>query len=458
MNLPLEQILKSQKKFFSLNKTKDIDFRKRQLRKLLSLLKQNEQKLYDAVYRDFRKSEFETYETELASLYGEIKTAVKKLDKWAAPKPVKTNLANMPGRSFIYPEPYGQVLVVGAWNYPYLLSLSPVVAAIAAGNTVVLKPSEIAPNSSAAMAEIINSSFAEAFFTVVEGGIPETQQLLSLRWDYIFFTGSPYVGKIVYQAAAKHLTPVTLELGGKSPAIVFDDANLKMAAKRIVWGKFLNAGQTCIAPDFLLVHAAAREKLLALMVDEIKSIYGEKPEESEAFTAIINRKNFDRLMVLMNSSTVYYGGDNYPGKLHISPTLLFPSSFEEDVMKQEIFGPLLPVLEFEDFDKIVSKLKNMEKPLALYVFTSSKKKQEKVLYELSFGGGAINDTIFHFANPNLPFGGVGNSGIGAYHHYEGFKTFSHMKSMVKKAVWFEPFIKYPPYNDLKKKLIRWFME
>jgi len=458
MNLNINQINNLQSKFFNLNKTKDIGFRKRQLKKLLSLLRANERKLYEAIYKDFRKSEFETYETELAVLYGEINTSIKKLDRWAHPKKVKTNLANMPGKSFIYPEPYGKVLVIGAWNYPFLLSLSPLVSAITAGNTVVLKPSEISINSSNIMAEIINGSYPENFLAVVEGGIKETQELLEQRWDYIFFTGSPYVGKIVYQAAAKHLTPVTLELGGKSPVIVFEDANLKMAAKRIVWGKFINGGQTCIAPDFMLVHHAVKAQLLEYMIEEIKNNYGDNSSVSEAFTAIINRKNFDRIKHLLDVSKVFYGGKTQEEKLHISPTLLHPCDFDNEVMQQEIFGPLLPIIEFENFDTVIPKLKEMEKPLALYIFTKSSQNSEKVLREISFGGGAINDTIFHFANPNLPFGGVGNSGMGAYHHYEGFKTFSHMKSVVKKGNWFEPFIKYPPYTPLKKKLIRWFVE
>ena len=458
MTLSINEILLLQTKFFGLNKTKDLAFRKRQLKKLLNLLKANEQKLYEAIHKDFRKSEFETYETELAVLYGEIKTTINNLNKWAQPKKVKTNLANLLGKSFIYPEPYGQVLVIGAWNYPFLLSLSPVFAAIAAGNTVVLKPSEISSNSAAIMAEIINGNFPENFIAVVEGGIEETQEILAAKWDYIFFTGSPYVGKIVYQAAAKHLTPVTLELGGKSPVIVFDDANLKMAAKRIVWGKFINGGQTCIAPDFMLVQKSAKEKLLQYMVEEIKHNYGDKPSESEAYTAIINRNNFDRIKHLMDVSKVFYGGETEEEKFHISPTLLHPCGFDDEVMQQEIFGPLLPIIEFEDFNDVLPQLKSMDKPLALYVFTESSQNADWVLFELSFGGGAINDTVFHFANPNLPFGGVGNSGIGAYHHYEGFKTFSHMKSMIKKVNWFEPFVKYPPYTSLKKKMIKFLLE
>ena len=458
MMLPINEILQLQTDFFNLNKTKDIVFRKRQLKKLLSLLKANERKLYEAIYKDFRKSEFETYETELAVLYGEINTAIKKLNKWAQPKKVKTNLANFMGKSFIYPEPYGKVLVIGAWNYPFLLSLSPVVAAIAAGNTVVLKPSEIAANSSSIIADIINGNFPENFLAVVEGSIKETQEILAQKWDYIFFTGSPYVGKIVYQAAAKHLTPVTLELGGKSPVIVFKDADLKMAAKRIVWGKFINGGQTCIAPDFMLVQKSVREELMQYMTEEIKKNYGENTAESEAFTAIINKSNFDRIKYLMEASNMFYGGETIEEKYHISPTLLHPCGFDDEVMQQEIFGPLLPVIEFDDFNDVLPQLKSMDKPLALYVFTESSQNSDWVLFELSFGGGAINDTVFHFANPNLPFGGVGNSGIGAYHHYEGFKTFSHMKGIVKKVNWFEPFIKYPPYTPLKKKIIKLLLE
>jgi len=407
---------------------------------------------------DFRKSEFETYETELAVLYGEINTAIKKIKTWSKPKKVKTNLANFPGRSYIFLEPYGNTLVIGAWNYPFLLSLSPLVSAIAAGNTVILKPSEISINSSHVMANLLNETFAAEYIHVFEGGVEISTALLDERWNYIFFTGSPQVGKIVYQAAAKNITPVTLELGGKSPAIVFEDANLKMAAKRICWGKFLNAGQTCIAPDYLLVSTKIKDNFLELLISEIKNNYGENPSKSDAFTSIINNKNFERLRLLLNSGNIFYGGNIDKDDSFIAPTIICPTTFDDEIMQQEIFGPLLPIIEFESEEDFIPILKDREKPLALYVFTNLKTKYQKIIDELSFGGGVINDTVVHFANPMLPFGGVGNSGIGSYHGVDGFKTFSHKKSILKKGRWFDPFVKYPPYSDFKKKLLSWILE
>ncbi len=454
----MEQLIKQQKEFFASGATHNIKYRKEQLLKIKNILKNNEQKLYDAIYKDFGKSEFETYETELSILYGEINLTLKKLKKWTKRKRVRTNFANFPARSYIVPEPYGTTLVIGAWNYPYQLSILPAVNALAAGNTVVIKPSEIAENSSAVMAEIFNSEFDKRLLYVQQGGIDTNKFLLKQKWDYIFFTGSPYIGKIVYQAAAQHLTPVTLELGGKSPTIVYADADLKMAAKRIVWGKFLNCGQTCVAPDYVLVENKIKDKFLELIKAQIAEIYGQNFSDNQAYTKIINAKHFERLKYFIDNSQVYYGGKCVAEKNLIEPTILYPVKLADRVMQEEIFGPILPVLTFDTTDEVMQIIKKFEKPLALYLFTKNKALKKEFLQKVAFGGGAINDTILHLANPNLPFGGVGNSGLGTYHGYRGFETFSHLKSILDKPTWFEPAMKYPPYTKQKLKLLKLFME
>lgn len=452
------EIVHIQKDFFQSQKTKSIHYRREQLKKFKSVLKDNETKLYDAIQKDFGKSLYETYETELSIIYHEINSAIKNVKKWSKPKRVQTNLANLPGKSRIFPEPYGNTLVIGAWNYPYQLTLVPVVSALAAGNTVIVKPSELAANTSAIMAELINDTFDHGLVYVKEGGIPETTDLLEQKFDKIFFTGSTKVGKIVYQAAAKHLTPVTLELGGKSPTFVFPDTNLKMAAKRIVWGKFLNGGQTCVAPDYLLVHKDVQDRFLKELKNQILKVQGENPKGSEAYVRIINKANFHRLTALIDKDKIYYGGETDEESLYISPTILNNVCFDDKVMEDEIFGPILPVITFDNLDEAISEVNSRPKPLALYTFTAKSKIKRKILSEISFGGGCLNDTVMHLTNPNLPFGGVGNSGTGNYHGKAGYDAFSHQKSVLSKAMWFEPFLKYRPYTKLNMKIIRWIIE
>jgi aldehyde dehydrogenase (NAD+) len=447
-------VLKKQKNYFSSNKTKDIEFRIAQLKKLMQVLKANENQLNDALYLDFKKSPFDTYSTELAMIYHEIKLAIRKLKSWSKPKKVCTGLSNFPGRSYILHEPFGNALVIGAWNYPVQLSVLPAVSALAAGNTAIIKPSELALNTSVALAKIINQNFKMELLHVIEGGVEETTELLKLPFDFIFYTGSTSVGKIIMKAASENLTPVVLELGGKSPAIITEDANLKMAARRIVWGKFLNGGQTCVAPDYLFVHENVKGKLIELLKEQIRIIHGEKPKESEAFTRIINRKHYERLVKLIDKNKVVIGGECDETELYIAPTVIDNNSFNDDIMQDEIFGPLLPIITYKEIDTAIAAIKARPKPLALYLFSNSSAIQRKVLNEVSFGGGAINDVIMHLANSNLPFGGVGNSGIGNYHGKFGFDTFSHQKSIVKKTNWFEPWFKYPPYTEGKLKLIR----
>jgi len=452
------EIVRKQRTFFQLHKTKSIQFRIEQLKKFKKILKDNESKLYEAIDKDFGKSVYETYETELSIIYHEINLALRKIRRWSKPKRVGTNLANFPGKSRIYPDPYGVTLVIGAWNYPYQLTLVPVVSAIAAGNTVVVKPSEIAENTSAIMAKLINENFDPDFLYVKEGGVPETTELLEQKFDKIFFTGSTKVGKIVYQAAAKKLTPVTLELGGKSPTFVFPDVPLKMTAKRIAWGKFLNGGQTCVAPDYVLVHKDIKEKFLAELKKQILLVQGDNPKGSEAYVRIINKSNFDRLTALIDKDKIYYGGETDKENLYIGPTIMHNVSFDDKVMEDEIFGPILPVIEFDNLDEVISQVNNRPKPLSLYAFANTKKIKKRILKEIPFGGGCVNDTIMHLTNPKLPFGGVGFSGMGNYHGSAGFDAFSHPKSVLYKGMWFEPFLKYKPYTKVNKKILKWIIE
>ena len=448
------ELVQSQQDFFFTNQTKSIPFRKEILQKLLRIFKENEDKLYDAIYTDFKKSKFEVFETELSLLFGELKLAISSIDEWSQRESVPTNLANLPASSYIISEPLGVTLVIGAWNYPYLLSLQPLVSAIGAGNTVILKPSEISPRSSAIMAQLINENFDAGLMYVLEGGIPESTAILKQKFDKIFYTGSTAVGKIIYKAAAEHLTPVTLELGGKSPGFVLDDAKIKITAKRLVWGKFINAGQTCVAPDYLMVDERIKDKLIIEIKKQITEIHGENPQNSEALTRIINPHHFDRLLKLIDAKKVVIGGQTDATDNYIAPTVMDNVSFEDLVMQDEIFGPILPIISFSDLDWAIAQVRQRPKPLALYVFTESNKKRDRVLEGISFGGGAVNETLVQLANHHLPFGGVGPSGTGNYHGKFGFECFSHKKAIHDKPTWFEPGLKYPPYTDFKFNILK----
>ena len=452
-----QEIIQSQRDFFQTNNTKNISFRKTQLKKFLQILQINEKELDEAIYADFKKSSFENYETELSLLYAELKHSISSVKKWSKRRYVVTNMANLPGSSFIQPEPLGSTLIIGAWNYPYLLSLHPAISALAAGNTVIVKPSELAMNTSKLMAKLINENFDSNYFHVIEGGVKETTELLEQKFDKIFYTGSSPVGKIIMKAASEHLTPVTLELGGKSPAIITKEASLKMTAKRLVWGKFLNGGQTCVAPDYLMVDKDIKEKLINEIKKQILEIHGDNPQNSEAFVRIINPRHFKRLSLLLDKDKIILGGQTDEQDLYIAPTLMDGISWDDAVMKEEIFGPILPILEYTNLDDAIQQIKQQPKPLALYLFTNKKSIRNKVFNEISFGGGALNDTIMHLANPNLPFGGVGNSGTGSYHGKYGFREFSHYKSIVQKTNWFEPFMKYPPYTSFKLGILKKLM-
>ena len=453
--MEIQEVVSKQKAFFKTQQTKNIRFRKMYLEKLRDVILQNENLLYEAIYKDFGKSKFDTFTTEISFILNDIKYYLKNLKSLSKPKKVRTNLVNQIGKSRIHSEPLGNILVIGAWNYPYQLSLSPIVAALAAGNCCILKPSEIAENTMKVMVKIINDNFPPEYLFAYEGGIDETAELLKLKFDKIFFTGSTKVGNIVYKAAAENLTPVVLELGGKSPAIITKDANLEVAAKRIIWGKFLNAGQTCVAPDYLLVEESVQEQFLEMLRKNIQQFKYEP--ESEHYTKIINTKNFERLIKLVNHEKIYFGGEYDEEKLYIEPTILTNINWKDDVMQEEIFGPILPVISFTNFNLILNEIIELEKPLAAYLFTNNAEEKESFTNKLSFGGGCINDVMMHLGNENLPFGGVGNSGIGNYHGKFGFETFSHQKAVLQRATWGEPDIKYPPYSEKKLGWIKKFM-
>ncbi len=445
-------ILQQQKTFFNTHATKDLDFRKAQLQKLKKVVKSNEKLLYDAIYQDFGKSEFETFGTEISFVYKDIDYYLKNLKSFAKPKSVLTNIVNQMGSSKIVFEPLGNCLVIGAWNYPYQLTLTPVIAAIAAGNTCMIKPSELPENTMKAMAKLINENFDAQFLYVVEGGVEETTAILKLRFDKIFFTGSPRVGKIVYKAAAEHLTPVTLELGGKSPAFVTEKADLQIAARRIVWGKFINAGQTCVAPDYLYVAENIKAKFLKVLIEEIKK--RNYTDNVDHYCKIINERNFDRLEKMIDREKVVFGGETIREKRYISPTVLDNVTWEDAVMQEEIFGPILPILTYKNLETAMQTVVEGEKPLSAYLFSNDAKEQKLFTEKLSFGGGCINDTLMHLSNDRLPFGGVGNSGIGHYHGKFGFEAFSHQKAILKKSNYLEPELKYPPYSDAKLNILK----
>lgn len=447
-----QNIINNQRLFFDTNTTKDISFRVQELKRLKNVLLENEELLYDAIYKDFKKSRYETYITEISLIYNEIDLSLSNIKKWSKKKRVPTSLVNFPSKGYIIPEPYGTTLIIGAWNYPYQLSLAPVVAAITAGCTVILKPSEIAGNAAAIMAKLINKNFSPEFFKVIEGGVEETTALLKIKFDKIFFTGSVPIGKIVYQAAANHLTPVILELGGKSPVIITNDVNIDITAKRLVWAKFLNAGQTCIAPDYVMVASTVRDDFLKAVK---KHIEGTKYAiENQNYTQIINQKNFDRLQGLIEKDKIYHGGDCNKENRTISPTIMIDVSLDDKIMQDEIFGPILPVLSFNNIDHAITNIKRFAKPLSCYIFTKNKMIRNKILNEISFGGGAINDAVMHIAEKNLPFGGVGDSGIGNYHAKAGFDAFSHPKSILQKSFRLELNLKYSPYTSSKLKWLK----
>ncbi len=455
-NIDIKTAIANQRAFFATGKTKEYKFRVAQLNKLLGLIQEHDQLILDAVHADLRKPAIEAYGSEVLGAFSEIKYVLKHLQAWMKPQKVGTPINLFPSSSYIYTEPLGVVLIIAPWNYPFALTIQPLIGAIAAGNCTILKPSEHAPHTSSAIAKIINNNFDPNFITAIEGGIETNQALLAEQFDHIFFTGGTAIGKIVMEAAAKHLTPVTLELGGKSPCIVDETCNLDITAKRIIWGKFYNAGQTCVAPDYLLVQKNIKPVLIEKLVAQVKTFFGENPQQSPDFGRIVNDRQFDRLVSLLNESPVLIGGNSDKCDRYIAPTLIDQVSPNSKIMAEEIFGPILPILEYDQLSDAIAFVNTQPKPLALYFFSSNKQNQERILQETSYGGGCFNDLIMHLGNPELPFGGVGHSGMGSYHGKASFDTFSHRKSVLKNSFRFDLKWRYPPYTmtlDTLKKFI-----
>ena len=445
----IKSVFNKQKEFFYLGKTNDINFRIDNLRKLKEVIKVNENKILEALNKDLGKSNFESYATEIGIVYDEINVHIKNIKKWARRERKKSSIIYYPSKSYVYKEPYGVTLIIGPFNYPFQLVIAPLIGAISAGNTAIIKPSENTKNISILLEEIINENFEEEYLKVVSPleGKEAVSYLLEFPFDYIFFTGSVRVGKIIMEKAAKNLTPITLELGGKSPCIVDSDAKLELAAKRIVWGKFLNAGQTCVAPDYLCVHKNIKEKLLKLIISEIHKQFGEEIKTSPDYPRIVNNNSLTRLSNYIKDGEVYYGGSFDDLELYMEPTILVNTDVNSAVMTEEIFGPILPVIEFDNIENIIDFINRREKPLALYYFSESKKNINYILRATTSGGVTINDTIIHVANGNLPFGGVGNSGVGNYHGKASFDTFTHKRSVMKRGTFVEFNIRFAPYKE-----------
>lgn len=450
----IKEITARQRQFFATGKTKDISFRLQQLKLLKQAILEQETNILKALKADLHKPEFEGY-FEMV-VVKEINYAIKNLNSWAKPKKVKVPLEQFPGVAKIYSEPKGVVLIIAPWNYPFSLSIAPLVGGIAAGNCAILKPSEIASHTSAILAEIVKKIFDPSYIAVMEGGKEVTQELLAEKFDHIFFTGGTKIGKIVMEAAAKNLTPVTLELGGKSPCIVEDDINIKETAKRIAWGKFINAGQTCIAPDYLLVNQQIKTELINSIIEAIKDFYGDDPYDSQDYARIINSTQWERLTKLLEGVEIITGGGKDQSDRYIAPTLVDKVSPEDPLMQEEIFGPILPVLEYSDLKEAIALINNRPKPLALYFFSQDKNKQEQILRDTSSGGVCLNDTVMQVSMIELPFGGVGDSGLGAYHGKASFDTFSHQKSVLRKNFFFELNWRYAPYQGKIERLKAFF--
>lgn len=452
-------ILENQKRFFYNGYTREVNNRIINLIKLKNVIKKNENEILKALNKDLGKSDFEGYATEVGMVYDEINMHIKNLKKWAKREGRKSPIVHFPAKSYIYKEPYGVVLIIGPFNYPFQLTIAPLIGAISAGNCAVIKPSENSVETAKLLERIINENFREDFIKVVNplGGKETVEKLLDMPFDYIFFTGSVRVGKIVMEKAAKRLIPITLELGGKSPCIVDKDANIKMAAKRIVWGKFINAGQTCVAPDYLYVHKDVKENLLKEIKREISVQFGEKVKESSDYPRLVNEPTVERLAGFLKEGTIYCGGEYIKDERYMAPTVLVDIKRDAKVMEEEIFGPILPVIEFENLSEVISYVNEREKPLALYYFSENSRNTEWVLQNTSSGGVTINDTIIHVANGHLPFGGVGNSGVGAYHGKASFDIFTHEKAVIKRGTFIEFPIRFAPYKDrikLLKKVMR----
>lgn len=450
----IKDVFKSQKEFFLTDKTRDLDFRIRSLRALKEEIINNEREIQEALFKDLHKSEEEAYLTEIGIIISEINQNIKKLKKWAKPKKVRSSIACFPSSAKIVSEPYGVVLIISPWNYPFQLAFSPLIGAIASGNTAILKPAEYSPNTSNIIKKIIDKVFSPNYVKTIIGSKEENQILLDLPFDYIFFTGSPVLGKIVMEKASKHLTPITLELGGKSPCIVDETCDIKLSAKRIAFGKFLNSGQTCIAPDHIFIHKSIKDEFVSELIKVINTFYTDNQEKSKDFGRIINELHFDRVSALLQDGDIIFGGKVNMEEKYISPTLIENINKDSELLNSEIFGPILPIIEFENIDELIETIRVKPKPLALYIFSSSKQTQNKIMSKISSGGVCVNDTIMHLVPENLPFGGVGNSGMGSYHGKKSFETFSHQRSVLTRGTFLDIALRYPPFNKKKLSLIK----
>ena len=455
----IDELIASQRRFFTSGATLDVKFRINMLKKLYCAVKKYEKEIGEALYTDLGKSDFEGFMCETGMALAEIGYLIKHTKKFAKEHRVRTPLAQFPSRSFVKPCPYGNTLIMSPWNYPFLLTVDPLADAIAAGNTAIVKPSAYSPATSAIIEKIVNECFESEYIAVVTGGRKENAELLDKKFDFIFFTGSQNVGKEVLRHAAETLTPVVLELGGKSPCIVDATANIKLAAKRIVFGKFLNCGQTCVAPDYILCDKAVKNELADEIKKQIVLQYGTEPLFNTDYGKIISEKHFDRLLGLIDDEKLIFGGNSNRNTLKIEPTVMDGVTFDDAVMSEEIFGPILPIVTYDNFEDIFEILKDKQKPLALYVFSKDKKNIKAITSRISYGGGCINDTIIHLATSEMGFGGVGESGMGAYHGKVGFDAFSHNKSIVDKKTWLDLPIRYQPYDrGFFAKLVRFFLK
>ncbi len=455
--MQIEGVIKKQRLFFSSGKTFHIPYRIKALDKLEQAILKYGPELYRALWKDLGKSKAESYMCEVGLTLSELRFVRKHISAWSKDRPIRTPLAQFHGKSFTLQEPYGVVLIMSPWNYPVLLTLEPLIGALAAGNCCVVKPSAYSPATSKVIAQLIHETFPKGYVAVVEGGREENQSLLEQKFDYIFFTGGVNVGKLVMEKASAHLTPVTLELGGKSPCIIDHTADLKLAARRIVFGKYLNCGQTCVAPDHVLIEQSVKNTFLGYVKKEISRMYGEDPISNPAYGKMVNKKHFERVLGLIDDKKVVYGGESNAQTLQIAPTVMDRVLEEDPVMQEEIFGPVLPVLSVASMGEAYAFLKKRPQPLALYIFTSDKMTERYFLQRIPFGGGCVNDTVIHLATPYMGFGGVGNSGMGSYHGKKSFETFSHEKSIVKKYTWIDLPMRYQPYSRQKENLIRMFL-
>ncbi len=453
-----EESLRLHRQYFHSGKTRPLNFRLGQLKALRQSIQHAEEQILTALAQDFGKPRFEAYATEVGFVLDEITYMLKHLPEWVKSESVKTPLVHQPGKSEIRSEPLGVSLIIAPWNYPFQLLIAPLLGAIAAGNCAVLKPSELTPATAAVIAKLIQNTFDPHYVSVAMGGIEVNQALLELHFDHIFFTGSTRVGKIVMEKAAQHLTPVTLELGGKSPCIIDRGVPFEITAKRIVWGKFLNAGQTCVAPDYLLVPTETRDDWVQALQNAILDFYGPDPSYSNDYAKIINTSHFERLQALKAKSKVVAGGQSDALSRYMAPTLLAPVCWEDPIMEEEIFGPLLPIVTYDSLEEVISQIQSRPHPLALYLFSENTAHQDLITSRLSFGGGCINDTVVHLATPHLPFGGVGSSGMGAYHGKFSFDCFSHRKSLMQRPLKLDVPLRYPPYPGWKERVVRQIMK